>query len=209
MKPAKPDLAFPSGLAQGTVVLNYRRNPASDFGPYAAAFQRAGFALAQRIADAPADYHDVDAVPVVYLYRQALELYMKGVIVSGRRLFDLADQPFPHNLRVLDAHRLTPLVPLIVSVFGMAGWQWESEIPLFSSEAALHDYLASLETVDLNSFSFRYPVDKQGQANLPPRFNFNVLDFAERIALLLEHFDAALMGLDTIWQKRVGNISAC
>jgi hypothetical protein len=198
---ATPDLAFPSGTAQGTVVLNSRRNSAAELGPYAAAFHRAGLSLAQQLADAHG-YRDTDAGPIVYLYRQALELYLKGVIASGRRLLYLADQPLPINPRALLDHRLTPLIPAITAVFSVAGWEWSSEVPPFASEGDLRSYLESLETIDPMSFSFRYPTDKQGKASLPHHFRFNVLEFVESITPLLELLDAALTGLDELFQER-------
>lgn len=196
-----PDLAFPSGAAQGTVVLNSRRSPASEFGPYAASFQRAGLALAQRLADSHG-YRDIDAGPIVYLYRQALELYMKGVIASGRRLLDLSAEPLPINPRALFRHRLTPLVPAIAAIIRVAGWEWRPEVPPFASEADLRIYLESLETIDPTSFSFRYPMKTDGTASLPHHFRFNVLEFVEKITPLLELLDAALTGLDELFQGR-------
>jgi hypothetical protein len=195
------ELAFPAGPAHGTVALNYRRSPASDFGAYAAAFQRAGYSLATQLASAHG-YRDTDACPIVYLYRQALELYVKGVIVSGRRLLDLAGKPLPVTETQLNAHRLTPLVPGIAAVFRVAGWRWNAGESHFRSQAAFRSYLASLESVDPMSFSFRYPVDKRGGPSLTSHFRFNVLAFVEELTPVLSFLDGALTGLDELWQER-------
>lgn len=127
---------------------------------------------------------------------------MKGVIASGRRLLDLAGQPLPFEPRVLVGHRLTPLIPAITAIFASVGWEWRSEVPPFSSEAALRSYLESLETIDPTSFSFRYPTNKEGDASLPRNFRFNLLEFVEKVTPLLELLDAALTGLDELFQER-------
>lgn len=127
---------------------------------------------------------------------------MKGVIASGRRLLELADQPLPVEPRVLIGHRLTPLIPAITAIIRVAGWDWRPEVPPFASEADLRAYLQSLETIDPTSFSFRYPTKTDGTASLPPHFRFNVLEFVETITPLLELLDAALTGLDELFQER-------
>jgi len=195
------EIAYPSGPRHGSVVLNFRRNPASEYGAYAEAFHRAGCTLASRLARANG-YRDTDACPIVYLYRQALELYIKGVIVSGRRLLDLAGRPLPIEERLLGEHRLSPLVPGVAAVFRVAGWRWRSDVQHFSSQPAFRSYLSSLESVDPLSFAFRYPVNKGGRANLQPHYHFNVLSFVETLTPILELLDGALSGLEELWQQR-------
>ena len=63
-------------------------NPASEFSVYALAFWRGGGLLAQSLASRQG-YRDLDACPIVFLYRQALELYMKAIVRRGKSLLSI------------------------------------------------------------------------------------------------------------------------
>ena len=142
------------------VALNFRKNPPSEFGVYAASFHRAGRALVQQLAEANG-YRDTDACPIIFLYRQALELYIKGTLVSGERLLMLKGEALPIDKRLLGKHCLSPLVPGMAAVCRAAGWQWATDVPNFKSESEFRCYLQALEAVDPLSFAFRYPSDSR------------------------------------------------
>jgi len=185
---------FPSGPLHGSVVLNFRRAPASDFGPYAGAFHRAGLTLLAKLRRSRG-YRDTDACPIVVALRMSLELFMKGVIVSGERLLWLSGKSLPIDRDILKEHRLTPLVPALAAVFSEAGWEWSLDVRNFESPLSLTRYLTSLEAVDPLSFSFRYPTNKKGEGSLPHHFSFNVLAFADEIEPVLRILDGAITGL--------------
>jgi hypothetical protein len=193
--------AFPEGPLHGSVVLNFLRNPPSEFGAYASAFHRAGCQLVKDLASAHG-YRDTDACPIVFLYRQALELYVKGTIVSGERLLALAEQALPITSKLLREHRLSPLVPALDAVFQIANWSWPVDVPNFGSPSEFGRYLDALESVDPLSFAFRYPTNKAGEANLSHHFRFNVITFAETLDPILNLLNGGLTGLDELWQER-------
>jgi hypothetical protein len=180
------------------VALNFRQNPPSELGVYAHSFHRAGRILARSLARR-AGYHDTDACPIVMAYRQALELYLKGLIASGRRLLEAEGGSLPIKEELLGQHRLSPLVPALQSVFKAAGWQWHTDVPNCRSAAEFRAYLRDLEAVDPLSFSFRYPTDKSGKSTLAHHFGFNVLSFAETLDPIFGLFDGAMTGLEDAW----------
>ena len=200
MKAQRESIAFPRGLVHGTVALNFRKNPPSEFGVYADAFHEAGRTLVQKLAEANG-YLDTDACPIIFLYRQALELYIKGTLVSGERLLALEGKALPIDKRLLGSHRLSPLVPGLVSVFRVAGWQWVTDVPHFRSASEFCRYLKALEAVDPLSFAFRYPTDKSGKANLAHHFSFSIVAFAEILDPVLEFLSGGLSGLEDLWQE--------
>jgi hypothetical protein len=55
--------------------------------------------------------------------------------------------------------------------------------------------LRDLESVDPDSFTFRYPTNTRGEASVPHHFEFNLPAFVVDIDPLVEAFDTAAFGL--------------
>jgi hypothetical protein len=69
-----------------------------------------------------------DLLPLLFLYRHAIELLSKGVILSGNRLM-AARGAGRSEKEVFDdfkrsKHALPDLLPAIESAFAAAGWEW-------------------------------------------------------------------------------------
>lgn len=75
----------------GSVVLSFMGNPASKFSVYGSAFRRGGRLLAQTIASRQG-YRDLDACRIAFLYRHALELYMKAIVRRGKSLLSIVGE---------------------------------------------------------------------------------------------------------------------
>ena len=108
------------------MVLNFMGNPASEFSVYASAFWRGGRLLAQSLASRQG-YRDLDACPIVFLYRHALELYMKAIVRRGKSLLSIAGQKLTIPSRALEQHALPPLVGPMRTIFTHVGWLSKSQ----------------------------------------------------------------------------------
>ena len=121
-----PRLFWPSTSRHGNVVLNFMGNPASEFSVYASAFWRGGRLLAQSLASRQG-YRDLDACPIVFLYRHALELYMKAIVRRGKSLLSIAGEKLTIPSRALEQHALLPLVGPMRTIFKHVGWLSKSQ----------------------------------------------------------------------------------
>jgi len=62
--------------------ISFSTNPQQDFGVFAVGYRQAAAILAERLL-AKQRFSDYEAYPVVFLYRQSLELYLKGLLYKA------------------------------------------------------------------------------------------------------------------------------
>lgn len=189
-------LVFRPVPGERSVVLNFRRRPQSEFDIYARPYHDAARALARRVFRSRTA-RELDALPIVFLYRHALELSMKAVVLEGNRRLDLFGKGLPTRelWTLLNGHRLTRLLPAIRQVFKKAGWQWYWEDPTIRTFGRVRRLLRELETVDPESFSFRYPTNTRGEASVPHHFEFNLHKYVTVVDPLVEAFDTVAFGM--------------
>jgi hypothetical protein len=123
---------------------------------YEEGYRRAAHLLYERIASTRTGM-DTLVFPLVYLWRHAIELQLKKVIVNGARLRDL-------ELKTPKTHDLVRLWELArPELLALGG----AEPP----EAAVVELLLQeLQQLDPEATGFRYPEDRDGRPNLasPP-----------------------------------------
>ena len=167
-----------------------------NFGPHGRAFHRAGHSLAQKFLEGRGNFIDGDGLPVVYLYRHALELYLKGIILAGNRFMRRRGEGLPEN-EVLDlvtsghGHVLTSLLPEIEKVFlwhanvdeddaltkTLAEIRFDEDYDAnynydpIKAFADVVKYLKEIDRVDPRSVAFRYPVGRS-KPHEPPLKGF-------------------------------------
>jgi hypothetical protein len=121
--------------------------------------------------------------PIVFLYRQAIEIALKHLIWTGSRLLD-QETPVPTH------HRLVPLWrqcrPIIEQV-----WPEGPKKDL----NAVGEVLDQFEARDPISTVFRYPVTKEGRVSLPKRERINIGNFAEVANRVLSLLDGCACGI--------------
>jgi hypothetical protein len=144
---------------------------------YVIGYKSAGDVLVEHVAR-----HELDAdtliFPVVFCYRQYLELLLKDVLADARVYFEI-DDPVPtgHSLLVL----WQPLRELLQR-------RW----PTGSTEEldAVGDGLRQFDAVDRGSYGFRYATDPTGKVSLPNELSQinlrNLAEVIERIGTFLE-----------------------
>ena len=186
---------FQAHRSYGNVVLIFQHAADHELGYYARAFHKAGQALTEQMF-ARASYNDLEACPIVFLYRHALELYLKATALIGDEIVQLNGGAPTNRKRLFTTHRLLPLLPLLKQTFEAVGWTWELEINGLRTYEEVEDLLRDFETVDPNSYTFRYPVDTEGHPSVPHHFMLHIPTFCKHMDALLESLEAAVMGLE-------------
>jgi hypothetical protein len=125
-------------------------------------------------------HQDFLVFPICFLYRQYIELRLKEIIRSGRRLLDeTGDFPQHHNIQHLwDCARM-----ILKKVF-----TGDIEPPDYFSIAS--HVVAEFSKLDPNSFTFRYPTDKQGTNPLDGVTHINLRRVAEYVNAFAEVMEA-------------------
>lgn len=199
-KVSSPKLFIKNEWPGDNTVLNWCREPEREFHLYGEAFREAAKALLRNQQLDRSPITAFDAAVIVYLYRHALELFLKEILIG--RGGDLV-HPRPSPETVLNAgHSLTKLLPDVQRIFVECGWD-----ETFGAEAVrtFDDFAAivgEFEKADPLSFSFRYPVKKDLTGALDGHFTFSVRHFASIMDEVLGALSGACDALPEIANSR-------
>jgi hypothetical protein len=192
----KKRLFVDNGHPHGTVVLNWHGTPEREFSYFAEAFhlvaQEAVAALRQSPYFGPIE--DFRAYPIVFLYRHALELHMKAVILVGSPMLRVKGMTEVDRQDLLKTHSLDMLRQELERVFEAYEWEWDLGIPHFQTLEDFRKTIAELHQVDAGSYAFRYPLDTKGRPSLASHFRFDLFEFCEILDSLFSVFEGAAIG---------------
>lgn len=172
----------------GNVVLNFMRFPKGELAAYGRSYHEAAQLLVKHMAST--HYRDPDACPIVFLYRHAVELYLKSIIHWGNSLLQLNGKPIVHHQNIFTEHRLGVLLksvkPILQFRKSLNNW---GDLH-FGCFRDVEKVIEELEEFDPRSYSFRYPIDTTGKkATLPHHFLFNVIAFGDKFDHLVRILD--------------------
>ena len=145
--------------------------------------------------EASSGYRDFDGYPILFLYRHALELYMKAIVYRGAQLLQLLDIDTLDTSKLFKRHRPSLLLPGVKAVFDGIGWTWDTETAGISNFEDFRKLVQGIEELDPESYNFRYPTDTKGQAALSHHTVVNAIDFSRNMDPILDLLDAAVLGL--------------
>ncbi len=143
---------------------------------YAQGYKLAGDLLVRHVKDTQAD-QDTLVFPIVFLYRQYLELALKDLITKGSQLLDSPEDPPTH-------HKIDQLWSQCRRIL-------EAIWPDGPSEDldAVGECIYQFSEKDPSSMAFRYPTAKDGTPSVPGLKHINLRNLSEvmeRISSLLE-----------------------
>jgi hypothetical protein len=193
---------FQAGHSYGNIVLNFQHAANREFGFYARAFHEAGQALFGRMFDGNG-YNDLEGCPIIFLYRHALELYLKAIVLHGETILSINGEMLLANRGILQRHTLQPFFPLLKRTFDAVGWTWDLDIEGLRTFDEVEELLRDFDTVDVGSYTFRYPVDTRGNPSVPHHFMVHMPTFCKRMDTLLESLEAAVMGLEVTEREKL------
>jgi len=193
----KKKLFDPKARPHGTVVLNWHGTPEEEFTFFAEAFHLTAKEAVATLRQDPhfglygVPHKDFRAYPIVFLYRHALELYMKAVILVGAPMLSVQGTGMIERDRLIRTHSLDALRQDLERVFKAFGWGWDLGLLHFKTLEDFRKIIAELHAVDAGSYAFRYPVDTKGGPSLASHFRFNLFDLCDILDELFPLFDGA------------------
>ena len=142
---------------------SWLKNPANKFFLYSEGYREAGKKLHEHCS-ANLFYSNALVYPLIFCYRQFIELRIKELLIMSYKYLDDSEKDFPdkHNLMELWSIYRTKLLPRIESSV-------EKDV-LDNVEKLLVEF----NKEDPNSMSFRYPVTKA--PNRKPSLNRTTID---------------------------------
>jgi hypothetical protein len=197
MSKASTEGIFNAPHEHGNVVLNLRGRPIEDLQAFAFGYAKAAHTLATQLIAAPG-YGDYEGYPILFLYRHSLELYLKAMVYRGAKLLRLVSQETVNTDKLFGNHNLARLLPAVRAISKQMKWTFKGAgLDSYEEFGAI---VQKLDSVDPGSYTFRYPINKSGQANMPHHFVVNVPLFAEQMDSLLQFLDGAVCQIDDRWQ---------
>jgi hypothetical protein len=167
----------------GNVLLNWSMPAASNIISYAHSYRNAAMNLAAFREQRGDITIDDGALPIVFLYRHAFELYLKAIVYRAAVLTinekDL-NQAVP---RLWREHSLVRLVKMAEPVLlaSIRPWLESGEL-----HRQLVSFATKLDEIDSGSYSFRYPVTSYGNPALPTNVMLNIFVFSEAMEKMLD-----------------------
>jgi hypothetical protein len=156
---------------------------------YAEGYKRAAEILVQHVVEAQRD-HNFLIYPIVFLYRQAIEISLKHLIWTGCQLVDRR-QSIPAH------HRLVPLWQQCRAIIEQV-WPGGPKQDLDAVSEVMDQFEARAPV----STVFRYPFTKEGRASLPANGLINIPNFAEVANRVISLLDGCACGFSEYLQSK-------
>ena len=148
---------------------------------YAAGYKDAADILVAQVEERSAG-QDTLVYPILFLYRQYLELEIKDTLRAARQLQDISSDPPVH-------HRIADLwTELHKHLLEISPGDSVKELQ------AIGRLIREFAEADPLSFAFRYPVDKRGNPSLPSMTQINLRNVREVMAKI----DVTLSGAGSL-----------
>lgn len=205
----KRKLFVDDGRPHGTVILNWHSTPEKEFTYIAEAFRVAAQEAVtklrrnKRFGLHGLPIEDFRAYPIIFLYRHAIELYMKGILLVGSDMLALKGEAEINREKLFTTHNLDVLRQDVERVFMVYGWGWDLGNSNFGSVKDLREIIGEFHAVDARSYAFRYPVDTKGAPSLEENFQFNLFKFCSILDGLFPTLEGAAIGAYEEYQNKL------
>jgi hypothetical protein len=170
-----------------------------EFFLYARAFRAAAKEMALAVELAPGPFTKFAACPVVFIYRHALELHLKALILGGGRNF-LATKP--DRMSVYKTHSVSWLAQFVCQIVTALNWEKEFRCEGIETLADFKALVEDVNSVDPGPYSFRYPASAEAPASAENNSAFSIREFARRMDALLELLDSTADALAATWDMQ-------
>lgn len=184
-----------SATPHGSVALDWSYNPTGEMAAWASCFHFAAETLVRDISKRET-YTDREACPIVFLYRHALELCLKALLLETITLMQVEGEE-PDFSEQLRAHDLKPLAASLQKTFGRFTPSWRLGEGVSCSYEDVLELVEELDRLDSGSYAFRYPVTKSFKSSsLPHHLRFDIFELSRRAGKALEGLQALISRVD-------------
>lgn len=172
-------------------VISFSKNPKNDFGIFAKGYFNAASKMAN-ILLTKNHFSDYEAYPILFLYRHALELFLKNIIYKSSLILlfkginDITPRLYNnHNLIILSEISSKILMKL-----------FRNDKSIFDLSHKISNICFEFSEIDPNSYSYRYPIDKKGNYSTKHHQVVNLESICSELNELLDELDTLNFGLN-------------
>ena len=187
-----------SNATRDRTALNWKAVPQQEFFFYARSFHNAAKNLA---GSAQLDGNSVaafDVCPVVFMYRHALELHLKALVLGDGSNF-LATKP--DRLSIYKTHSLSWLAQFVCQIVTALKWEKEFKCAGIENLADFKAFIEEVSSVDPGAGRFRCLIRAEGEHSDPGR-PVSVRELVAKMDALLGLLDVTADALAATWDIR-------
>jgi hypothetical protein len=197
-KPSPATRQFVSKPGSNKTILNWRNVPERDLWLYARSFHSAAKKLAGTFEVDSGPMYDFDPCPVVFIYRHAVELHLKALVLGEGGNF-LATKP--DHLSVYKTHSVSWLAQFVCQIVIASKWEREFRCEGVENLADFKAIIEEINSVD-PGYAFRCPGKTEVPGSVPSQLAFSVREFARRMDAILELLESTADALAATWDMR-------
>ena len=194
----KPSLSR-SNIAQPQSRVDDRRwhnGGDTEINGYARSLRKSVAILVDNLNPEPTPQTEWDACPIILVYRQAAELYLKALVSEGSNLLPSPTDP----ITLYKTHSLRWLAQIVCQIIKAVGWKTEFTCEGVSSLADFSALVNELETKDPVSLAVHSGSDRGSVARqFEPA---KIVPFAKKLDGLLDLLDVTADALAATWDQR-------
>lgn len=170
-------------------VLNWEEFGLLDFLPYSIGYRRAAETIWEDLGPRArrGQFADFEVCPPIFLLRHAIELGLKYALLYARAIERLNGNSTHFDDLLLRRHELKAFWTELLTLLTRSGAaQACSTASILSTHSGTVD---RVEAVDPGSYTFRYPLNPQGELPLPQHFRFSSSVTYDALHELAEHLE--------------------
>jgi hypothetical protein len=134
-------------------------------------------------------YIDILIYPIVFLYRQSIELFLKDIIITGNKI-QCIPQEYPKN-HILNKLWQEAKIMIIKTITNY------DKKDIFVIDKLIDDF----DKIDPFSFAFRYPENKNGSKSLENIKKINLKNFHEVVLGILNFLDGVTSSMAEYYEN--------
>jgi hypothetical protein len=187
-------MTFYNSISDGNnFVISFSSDSKRDFGVFAKGYAQAASTLAEFLLEKPR-FSDYEAYPVVFLYRHAFELYLKAFYYKAGLLSYFKNV---EEIELEKKQRNNHALVLFAEVFKkLCRILFPSDQELLKLSDKVHKFAFEFEQIDKDSYSYRYPINRQGTASTRQNQTVNLLAFYQSMQELMTELEVVDFGFD-------------
>lgn len=172
--------------------IGFGRDPKDQFGIFAKGYANAAATLAKDLLLREYRPRDYEAYPIVFLYRHALELSLKNILLTPGLL--IAFKGIKHlESQLYTTHDLVKLSGLVAA---MLRGLFPDDNQLEQISQNMLGIAAKFAKIDPGSFAYRYPTDKNGNHSTPLNQTVSLQAFHATMSQLLGDLEVIDFGIN-------------
>jgi len=140
----------------------------------------------------PGPFNEVDAAPVFFLYRHALEIQLKAIVLGDGGNF-LPTKP--DRISTQQSRAIVWLAKIVCQMVTATGLQPAFKCPGIETLADFKTFVGQLTEVDPAAYTFRLPINPVEPTPMAPLIG----QFADQMDSLLELLDAIAGAIAATW----------